>query len=103
MVLGLRAHPRIAVSHHILVLKIYFSESKRCDDSTSIKTHQIVDFLKVGDRSSTASTTEAFTACSVQNGHSVPWLIPESAARMEITALLIRPLASADRTGASER
>src|SRR4029077_18437831 len=41
IVLGLRAHPRIAVSHHILVLKIYFSESKRCDDSTSIKTFRI--------------------------------------------------------------
>jgi hypothetical protein len=31
-------------------LKIYFSEFKRCEDSTSIKTIRIVDFLKVRGR-----------------------------------------------------
>jgi len=67
IVLGLRAYPRIAVSHHILVLKIYFSEFKRCDDSTSIKTLQIVEFLKVSDRCP-RPLPEPFTALGHQNG-----------------------------------
>ena len=33
IILGLRAYPRLAVSHHCPVLKSYFSESKRCEDS----------------------------------------------------------------------
>ena len=64
IVLGLRAYPRIAVSHHILVLKIYFSESKRCEDSTSIKTIRIVDFLKVGGVCLPRQLSKSFTTCS---------------------------------------
>ena len=32
VVLGLRAYPCIAVSHHCPVLKVHFSESKRCEN-----------------------------------------------------------------------
>src|SRR5207342_681066 len=103
IVLGPRTYSRIAVSHRCPVLKIYFSEFKRCEDSTSIKTIRIVDFLKVGDRSSAAPTAEAFTACSHQNRSSLPWLVPGSAARHGDRSPSDPPPGCPDRTGAGGR
>ena len=62
--MGLTAYPRVAVSHHCPVLKIYFTEFKRCEDLTSIKTIRIVDFLKVSDGLSAHQLLKRFTTCS---------------------------------------
>jgi hypothetical protein len=63
-------------------LKIYFSEFKRCEDSTSIKTIRIVDFLKVGGRAS----------CRSRSLHAAQ-LVGTAAARRGLAAFVVQSAA----------
>ena len=95
--IGIRVYPRVAVSHHCPVLKVNFSEFKRCEDSTSIKT--MADRVPARCRSRSLRV-----AMLLQNSRSVPWLVLGSAARHgDREHSRPAPCAPPDRAGASGR